>query len=139
MRFVLRFALGTSSPRRLTMSDSRALRFATSWVLLVGMLPWASGCGTNVQPTPDGGEPPEIPPASTFIIDFGDFTDGDGVAKVYTDGTDPTSMQAIPGTNWSWAALNVGAWSVIVTVGLSLTVVVWLSWVVQPVPASVYV
>lgn len=108
------------------MTDSKALRFVTSCILLVGTLPWVPGCGTNVQATPDGDEPPEIPPASTFVMDFGDFTGGGGAAKVSSDGSDPTAMQAIPGANWSRAALNVGVWSVIITVGLAVPVAAFL-------------
>jgi hypothetical protein len=108
------------------MIDSRALRLVTSWVLLVGTLPWATGCNTNVQPVP-GDEPPEIPPASTLVMDFDEFAAQDGgAAKGHPTNYDLTTMQAAPGSNWSWAALKVGVWSVVITVGLVVPVAAFL-------------
>ncbi|UCC31100.1 MAG: hypothetical protein JSU86_02250 [Phycisphaerales bacterium] len=105
------------------MNDSRALRLVTSCVLLIGMLPWATGCRTNMQP--DGEEAPEIPPASTFVMDFSDFVDG-GASKLALDRTDPTTMQLIVRANWGRAALKVGIWNAIITVGLAVPVAAFL-------------
>lgn len=107
------------------MNDPKAFRLASIGILLVGTLPWAAGCNTNVQPAPDDEQPPEIPPASTFVMDFSDFTAG-GAPKLASDHVDPTTLQALPGGNWGWAALNAGVWNVIITVGLSVPVAAFL-------------
>jgi len=105
-------------------NDSSTLRLVTSCVFLVGMLPWQTGCNTNPLP-PDDGQPPDIPPASTFVIDFSDFTEG-GAPKEVPNRTDPTTMQVVSHANWGFAALNVGVWNVIITVGLAVPVATFL-------------
>ena len=87
------------------------------------MLPWGTGCNTGIQP--GDGQPPEIPPASTFVMDFGDFADGGAPGRVL-DPNDPAAGQGIPGGNWGWAAMNVGVWNVIITVTLAVPVAAFL-------------
>jgi len=101
------------------MNDSKLLRITTVCMLLIAMPVWMTGCAT--QP-PDGGEAPEIPPASTFVIDFGDFSGGDAARPA----PDPTAGQTLPGADWGFAAFNVGVWSVIITVGLAVPVAAFL-------------
>jgi hypothetical protein len=64
-----------------------------------------------------GEQAPEIPPASTFVMDFADFEQEGGKRVDF----DPTAAQ-LGFENWGYAALNVGVWSVIITVGLAVPV-----------------
>lgn len=74
--------------------------------------------GCRNAPAP-GVEAPEIPPASTFVIDFSDFEgDADGSKTI---GLDPTAAQ-LGFDNWGFSALNVGVWNAILTVGLAVPV-----------------
>lgn len=89
-------------------------------------------------PRPDAGEPPEIPPISTFIIDFDNFLSDDDessdivgteqsfryaahtpqVTDLFAeDVNDPAEQK-----NWGFAALNVGFWNVVLFVGLAIPV-----------------
>jgi hypothetical protein len=96
----------------------------------------ASGCQPRVEEEPE--VPPEIPPISTFVMDFDDFN-AEGAAYFLPDSRE---MVALPGSlisgggslypsgeyaigqraNWGFAALNVGIWSVIIVVGLVIPV-----------------
>jgi len=90
-------------------------------------------------PEPVSGEqPPEIPPISTFIIDFDDFLSGDDgstevtgteqgfpqadypvqVTDLFADGMNAQAEQQ----NWGFAALNVGFWNTVLFVGLAIPV-----------------
>lgn len=102
------------------MHRSNTLRFATSYLLLVAMLPGVTGCNNAVEPPTDE-QAPDIPPASTFVMDFSDFGDG-GTQKGVAGWTDPATLQPGAGSNWAFAALNVGVWSVVVTVTLAVPV-----------------
>ncbi len=105
------------------MEHSKALRLLTASVFFVAMLPCGNGCGINPQPPAD--TPPDIPPSGTFVMDFDDFS-GAGGAKRVIDRSDSTPLQAQAGDNWQWAALHVGVWSVIITVGLAVPVAAFL-------------
>ena len=105
------------------MRNSNALRIVTACVFVLGMLPWGTGCGTNLQPPPD--VPPELPPADTLVMDFGDFANGDAGKRAF-DRNDATVAQVGAGENWRWAALHVGVWNVIITVGLVVPVAAFL-------------
>ena len=99
-----------------------------------------AGCGKqagNNQPE-DVAVPPEIPPITTFIMDFGKFTS----PKTLTYHQDDQSLaiqlvsinqqnRALSSTNintmgsrknWNYAVLNVGLWSVVIVVGLVVPV-----------------
>jgi hypothetical protein len=92
----------------------------------------------TVTPEPDIEKPPEIPPASTFIIDFDDFlSPKPGSASL---GGTEQSFQYVAFTlkdsdlfadnlyapdeqkNWGFAALNVGFWNTVLFVGLAIPV-----------------
>lgn len=105
------------------MIDSRVSRIVAGLVLLTGTILGTGGCNSNMPQ--NGNDPPEIPPAETFVMDFSAFS-GDGAAKLIPGRIDPTTMQVLPGANWGWAALNVGAWNVIITVGLAVPVAAFL-------------
>jgi len=83
-----------------------------------------TGCAMN-GPSTTGDDPPEIPPASTFVMEFDEFTSG-GTAKLVDDGPNPISQQVITNGNWGWGALHVGVWNIIVTVGMTVPVAAFL-------------
>lgn len=79
-------------------------------ILLIAFLLFSIGCNEKDPLTSDS-EPPEIPPVSTFNIDFNEFPD--------------TTTSAIPKTfltraNWGWAAANVGVWNTLITLTLAV-------------------
>ena len=57
---------------------------------------------------------PDLPPQSTFIIDFSEFPDTVFPAP-------PENMfltDSLERTNWQWASFNAGVWNVVLTVTL---------------------
>jgi hypothetical protein len=82
----------------------------------------AAGC-SNDKGTSAKTEPPEIPPASTFVMDFSGFT-ATGLARLAAD----PHLDALPNNkaNYSWAAGNVAVWNLIITVGLAVPVAAFL-------------
>lgn len=101
------------------MIDSRLARIATACLLLAAVAMNTTGCMGPAGPAND--QPPDIPPASTMVMDFSEFN-GSGNAKVIPDGRDPQTAQVINNGNWGWSAIHVGVWSVIITVGLAVPV-----------------
>jgi hypothetical protein len=85
-------------------------------ISLAGAL--VAGCsddkGTNAKL-----EPPEIPPASTFIMDFAGFTSSTLTNPATDSGH---GILVYSKANWSWAAGNVFVWNVIITVGLAVPI-----------------
>lgn len=63
-------------------------------------------------------EPPEIPPASSFLMDFSDFTPETAAGMPGQDSRAP----AFTANNWQWAAGNVLVWNTIITIGLAVPV-----------------
>jgi hypothetical protein len=85
---------------------------------LVLALPLAGGTGCTTTP-PDEQKAPEIPPDSTMVIDFADFTtNGAKVAGAPTAKT----LQEFPGGNWLGSAGTVAAWNFIIGVTLVVPV-----------------
>jgi hypothetical protein len=61
---------------------------------------------------------PDIPPQSTFVMDFSEFPDTLAPAllgKVF-------STDTLQRTNWGWAALNAGVWNIVLTITLAVPV-----------------
>jgi hypothetical protein len=103
-----------------------------------------SGCAK--RDSTDTSEAPQIPPASTFVIDFGDFESsssasfflgnaGQCVDLLVYSPTEHSSLSPdrfvlidSPNSseNWQFAALNVGVWNTIITIGLAIPVVSFL-------------
>ena len=81
--------------------------------LVLVMVYTLGGCGNQVPPDDD--TPPEIPPQSTFKMDFSDFEEEDGTATTRV-------AQALPGSNWNYSAGVVVVWSTIVAVTLAVPV-----------------
>ncbi len=76
-----------------------------------------SGCGDSTAPD---GDPPELPPLNSFVIDFSDFTGAPLNADV------PLADQ-MAGSNWGRAAVVVGVWNVALTVTLATPVAAFLA------------
>ena len=91
----------------------------------------------NNQPE-DVATPPEIPPISTFIMDFGKFASPKTLTynqdhqlmgiQLVTFNQQNSAISSIDikttgsHKNWNYAVLNVGLWSVVIVVGLVVPV-----------------
>lgn len=96
------------------MNTNQTLRTGSALLMVVALLQGA-GCN-NAAPPP--GTPPEIPPSSTLVIDFNEFSEsGGGSARV---------VQPFPGPNYLFAAGNLLAWNVVITVTLVIPVAAFL-------------
>jgi hypothetical protein len=96
----------------------RARRFTATVIAVALLISLIPGCGdddgsTGTQPTP-----PEIPPLSSFLMEFSDFESGQPY-KPLLRGEDPVDDGASM-HNWAWAATNVLVWNTIITVGLAV-------------------
>ncbi len=91
---------------------------ATAILLTVTTTIMLTGCPAAGPMNPDNDTPPEIPPLTTFTIDFDDFPGEDTTMLAQTD----DQQQPVPEGNWTRAALNVGIWSIILTVVLVVPV-----------------
>jgi hypothetical protein len=72
-------------------------------------------CGEDKPAEPEA-EAPQIPPVSTFLMNFDDFPSG---GKTSGGNIDP-SAKLLSRDNHNWAALHVGVWNLIITVGLAV-------------------
>jgi len=81
------------------------------------------GCSKN-ESTEPGGEPQEIPPISSFLLDFNDFPLS-STETLSANGT-MKSLGILSHDNWGWAALNVVVWQTLVTVGMVVPVAAFL-------------
>jgi len=85
-------------------------------------------CGEDEPTEPEPPEALEIPPLSTFLMDFDDFITSGlvHVSPEYSVVIVPDSIGFLKTTlshdNWGWAALHVGVWNTIITVGLAVPV-----------------
>jgi len=69
-------------------------------------------------------EPPAIPPASSFIMDFSDFTGPDTTGMMPESGI-PNEF-ILTYQNWGWAYTNVVVWNTVLTVTLVVPVAAFL-------------
>ncbi|MFH1688582.1 MAG: hypothetical protein ABIE70_13820 [bacterium] len=84
-------------------------------ITLVVVGGFGPGCGgSSDNPTISGPQPPELPPQSTFIMDFDDFDVSAGIARM----EQPLLAQA--GTYWGHAAFRVLVWDVIIGIGMAV-------------------
>ena len=74
------------------------------------------------NPTEPEVQAPEIPPSSTFLIDFSDFLQQGRIDP----GGDPTQKVLLSQDNWNFAALHVGVWNLIITIGLAVPTATFL-------------
>jgi len=73
---------------------------------------------SNDDPNSPADQSPDIPPQSTFIMDFSEFPDTTSpvlFGKIFP----PDTTQR---TNWKWAAFHVGFWNTILTITLAVPV-----------------
>jgi len=103
------------------MHDSKLTRSSVGVLFLVAVMYGPGGC--TMPPGPSNDEPPDIPPASTMVMDFSGFADED-TPRVLPGDRDLRTAQVIEidNGNWRWAAIHVGVWSVLLTVGLAVPV-----------------
>jgi hypothetical protein len=92
----------------------------------------ASGCAKTGNSV-DTSKPPQIPPQSSFVMDFGDFMQTNQssnldhatlLVSLFQDSTPVViGTQALGDrSNWTFAALNVGFWNLVGVVGLAVPV-----------------
>lgn len=87
--------------------------------LTVVLVLYLAGC--EDEPTkPEPLKPPAIPPLSTFLMDFDDFTPI-GQSSYVPNGAVPQDV-ILSFDNWGWAALNVSIWNIIITVHAAIPV-----------------
>jgi len=75
------------------------------------------GCTDKDSTSPDEADYPDIPPAETFQIDFTVFPDTNSTLYKPEETGDILTFN-----NWGYSALNVWAWSVVVSVGMVVPV-----------------
>lgn len=81
------------------------------------------GCGSD-----DGGAgvqrtAPDLPPVSTFLMDFSDFSqEGQPLQSADSESADAGLSKA----NWTWAAANVLVWNTLITFGFAIPVAAFL-------------
>ncbi|RMF61900.1 MAG: hypothetical protein D6748_00660, partial [Calditrichaeota bacterium] len=80
-------------------------------VLLVAIL-LILGCQKEDTTEPVKGTPPEIPPLSTFLMDFDSFPDTSGSLL----GKEALFNKTLSHQNWGWAAINVAVWNSLLTI-----------------------
>jgi hypothetical protein len=102
-----------------------------------------AGCSNGVN-SPNKAEPPQVPPQSTFVMDFSDFIQGK-TSFVPSQGSGVVFAGLLPGsiptavklnalgdrTNWGFAALNVGFWNLVGFVGLAIPVAAFVESIQQ--------
>jgi len=79
--------------------------------VLIASLMGFGGCGEDAA-GPDASDAPEIPPLSTFLIDFSSFADA-GASR---------PAEAVTSVNWGHAAFTALVWNTLITVGLAVPV-----------------
>jgi len=82
-------------------------RFLAATLLVIAIL----SCSKDEE-IPEPQPAPSIPPASTFAIDFSDYTNIDTSAYKSTQTYN----------NWGWSALNAGIWNVVLTITFAIPV-----------------
>ena len=85
-------------------------------IVMLGLV--MAGCQKTDTTQPEESQPPEIPPASTFLMDFDDFPD---TAKISMPGGNSFNKTQTR-QNWGWAALNVGVWNTLLTLTFAVPV-----------------
>lgn len=101
-------------------------------LVLITLLSIGCSSATNNSKT---AKPPQIPPQSTFVMDFSDFAQSESsfninqtptaslVALVQKSGSVAATLNALGDrANWNFAALNVGFWNLVGFVGLAIPV-----------------
>jgi hypothetical protein len=97
----------------------RFCRSSASWLSLLAIMAMIlpMGCSDDESTSPEVTEAPEIPPTTTMLIDFSNFTSEPFVASPGNGMLEPMTNQ-----HWGWAALNVVWWQTAITVWLAIPV-----------------
>jgi len=70
------------------------------------------------DPTGPESEAPQIPPLTSFLMDFSDFpAEGKRSTEQHSAG-----MRSLTQDNYNWAAVHVGVWNLLITVGMAVPV-----------------
>jgi hypothetical protein len=102
-----------------------------------------AGCGNSTDRTKHS-KPPQIPPESTFVMDFDDFTQSKSssnsnqtsealLVSLFSDSllTDTIPNALGDRSNWSFAALNIGFWNLVGAIGLAIPVAAFIESIKQ--------
>jgi hypothetical protein len=104
-----RFAMRTPTP---------VLRRIFASLLILGLTVAVANCGNNKTEDTSSTDAPTLPPDSTFSMTMG-LSEFPAAALALSG----ASIAAAPaGTNYTFAAVNVGVWNLIITVGLAVPV-----------------
>ncbi len=120
-------------------TDTRIIQCFLSVVLITVLI---SGCAGNSSPA--NTEPPKIPPQSTFVMDFSDFSQSQSSFDMNQNSTAfMVSLYPLPissvttanalgdHSNWTFAALNVGFWNLVGFIGLAIPVTAFVESIKQ--------
>ncbi|MBT8386699.1 MAG: hypothetical protein KJO12_04755, partial [Ignavibacteria bacterium] len=83
------------------------------FILILFILFVFLSCSEN-DPNSPAEQAPDIPPQSTFIMDFSEFPDTTSPA-LFGKILSPDTLQR---TNWQWAASHISFWNTILTITL---------------------
>ncbi|MFQ5605475.1 MAG: hypothetical protein ACE5HS_19575 [bacterium] len=104
------------------MKSSMAKCLSTSLTCTLVVSAFFVGCQLNNATGPENkAAAPEIPPASTLVMEFDDFVGSQASLKSSGQGQLQLSRQ-----NWQWAAGNVAVWNTLIRVGLATPVAAFL-------------
>ena len=96
-----------------------ALRRICASLLILSLTFAVAGCGNNTTENTSSSQAPTLPPDSTFLMTLGLSAFPAAAAPAFRG----ASMATTPaGTNYTFAAVNVGVWNLIITVGLAVPV-----------------
>ncbi|MCB0271225.1 MAG: hypothetical protein KDH95_23910 [Calditrichaeota bacterium] len=93
---------------------NRRNRFGLLTIIAL-LLIFFAGCAEKGSTDPQE-EAPEIPPLSTFLMDFNSFDTTSALPKI--NGITLQQQDA----NWRWAGFKVGVWNLVITVNLAIPV-----------------
>jgi len=88
------------------------MKLGLSFLLITIIL---AGCSKETVNGPEE-EPPILPPLESFKMEFSDFQSSGSMSK------NASNQVILSKNNWGWAALNVGVWNTLITIGLAVPV-----------------
>jgi len=95
------------------MSNLRKNKWLNLFLTITMFSFFLTSCDTSTENDDD---PPEIPPESTLIMDYSDFSGPAQLSK------SSNSSETLTRDNWNWAALNVAVWNTVLKVTLIIPV-----------------
>lgn len=106
--------------RRTVMTHSMQTFRMRSLVTFVTAMVIFAGCKEEITGPDNTEDAPDLPPISVFQMDFGDFSATKPIVGKAQDGHAIPRISA--GGNWTFAALNVGLWKTLITLGMVVPV-----------------